>query len=237
MLDLDGTLLDIAPTPDSVRVEAGLVDALVAIRAALGGALAAVTGRPIGQVDGLMPGVFHAVAGEHGGAIRPGPEAEEVRVALPDAPVAWLSEAEAAVARYPGALLERKRRGFVMHYRGAPEAGEALRAVADGMVADGAAFQVMPALMAWEIRPIGADKGSAVRALMGQAPFAGRVPVFIGDDVTDEEGMAVAREIGGAGLRVDAAFGSAAGVRAWLAASATALSGGGGWPVPVQRHQ
>jgi trehalose 6-phosphate phosphatase len=74
--------------------------------------------------------------------------------------------------------------------------------------------------MLWEVRPVGADKGGAVQTLMTRAPFSGRLPVFIGDDVTDEDGMRIARTFGGAGYRVDAAFGEPHNVRAWLAACA-----------------
>ena len=85
--------------------------------------------------------------------------------------------------------------------------------------------------MAWEVRPRGADKGSAVEALMLEAPFAGRQPVFIGDDVTDEDGMRAAQALGGAGLRVPDVFGGPAGVRDWLARCADALERGAGeWP-------
>ena len=83
--------------------------------------------------------------------------------------------------------------------------------------------------MLWEVRPLGADKGNAVVALMQRSPFAGRLPIFIGDDVTDEDGMREARKLGGAGFRVDAVFGDTTGVRSWLHRSAEA----GDWtPLP-----
>ncbi len=231
MLDLDGTLLDIAPTPDAVRVAAGLPDALHSLRSSLGGALAFVTGRPIDQVDALLPGVAHAIAGEHGGAIRHEPAAEVTRAHLPDPPVEWVMEAARIVEAHPGALLEQKQRGFVLHYRADPSLGPALRDAAERLIApQGDRFQLMSALMAWEIRPRGADKGSAVLALASEGPFAGRLPIFIGDDVTDEDGMAAARGLGGAGLRVDDWFGTPDDVRAWLLAGAAALSRGEGWP-------
>ena len=231
MLDLDGTLLDIAPTPAEVRVAPGLAEALLALREALGGALAVVTGRPIEQVDALLPGVPYAVAGEHGGAIRHGPGGEVRRAVLPDPPVEWVMAAARVVEAYPGALLEQKQRGFVLHYRANPAAGPPLREAAERIIAPlQHSFQLMPALMAWEVRPRGADKGSAVLALASEPPFIGRRPVFIGDDVTDEDGMAAARTLGGAGLRVDEWFGTAEGVRAWVRASAAALASGGGWP-------
>ena len=231
MLDLDGTLLDIAPTPDLVRVAPGLVQALTALRDHLHGALAIVTGRPIDQVDALLPGVPHAVAGEHGGAIRMAPGAPLVRADLALPPVDWVLEAARIAERHPGALLEQKQRGFVLHYRAAPALGPALHDALAALIAGQQdRFQLMSALMAWEVRPRGADKGSAVQALASEKPFAGRAPVFIGDDVTDEDGMQAARALGGAGLRVDEWFGTPDGVRAWLAASAASLAEGGAWP-------
>ncbi len=230
LLDLDGTLLDIARTPDAVMVPPGLPDALRRLRAHLGGALAVVTGRPIDQVDGLLADAPYAVAGEHGGAIRHAPGAPILRASLPSPPVEWVMEAAGIADRHPGVLLEQKQRGFVFHYRQAPEFGPALREAALALIApDAGRFQVLEALMAWEIRPRGVDKGNAVAALMAEAPFAGRRPVFIGDDVTDEDGMRAARALEGAGLRVDVSFGTPGGVRDWLRRSADALDEGAGW--------
>ena len=98
-----------------------------------------------------------------------------------------------------GTLLEQKQRGFVLHYRLAPECGPALREAALALVApEGQRFQVLEAAMAWEVRPRGVDKGVAVAALAAEAPFAGRRPIFIGDDVTDEDGMRAAPRAGAA---------------------------------------
>lgn len=231
LLDLDGTLLDIARTPDAVRVAPGLATTLIAVRDALDGALAIVTGRPIEQVDGLLPGVPYAVVGEHGGAIRAVPGGSVTRVPLPEVPGPWFLEAARIAEAHPGSMLERKQRGFVLHYRAAPELGEGLREAVSRLIAPMAEqFQLMAALMAWEVRPRGADKGSAVEALMTTYPFAGRQPIFIGDDVTDEDGMRAARALGGVGLQVDEWFGTAGGVRAWLGVSAVALARGDGWP-------
>ena len=235
LLDVDGTLLDIAPTPDAVRVPSDLPGVLRRLRDQLGGALGIVTGRPVEQVDALLGDVPRAVAGEHGGAIRAAPGADIVRVMLPDPPVAWTIEAARIVERYPGSLLEQKQRGFVLHYRQAPEHGPALGEAAAALVAaEPNRFQIIPALMAWEVRPRGADKASAVEALMLQSPFEGRRPVFIGDDVTDRDGSRAAVALGGAGLWVPDVFGSASGVRAWLARAADALDGGAeAWPDQV----
>ena len=216
MLDMDGTLIDLAPTPDAVVAPHGLPDTLASLRDALGGALAIVTGRPIETVDRLFGNAPGAVAGEHGGAVRRAPKAAIERPNLPSPPAEWLRDAEHLAARYPGALLERKARGFALHYRQAPEAEAVFHSAMQAMVASAPAFQLLPAHKLWEIRPVGADNGGAVVALMQQPPIASRITLFIGDDVTDEDGMREARKLSGAGYRVDAVFGTPAGVRAWL---------------------
>ena len=217
LLDLDGTLIDIAPTPDSVAAPPDLPGVLLALREKLGGALAIVSGRPIAQIDALLPGIATATAGEHGYAVRHTPDGaiECAEVASP--PLAFLTESEALIARYPGAILERKARGFVLHFRLAPDAGPVFEAALRKMLDGWPHHRVSPAHMAWEVKPLGIDKGRAAREIMSRAPFAGRTPVFVGDDATDEDGMAVARAMGGLGLRVQEHFGDAAGVRAWLA--------------------
>lgn len=221
LLDLDGTLLDIAPTPETVVVPPGLADVLRRLRAKLGDAVAVVTGRPVAQIDGLLGDAPFAIAGEHGGAIRFAPGEALRRADLPELPPDWLHAAAGVAAAHPGARMEAKARGFVLHYRQAPDAGPSLLQAAHGIIGDRAAqYVVLPAHMAWEIKPRGADKGTAVAQLLQVPPFLGRVPTYIGDDVTDEDGMRVARERGGVGLRVDAAFGDPAGVRRWLAAQA-----------------
>ena len=180
-----------------------------------------VSGRPIEQVEALLADAPYAVAGEHGAAIRHAPGAVPERPDLPTPPARWLEQAERLAAGTDGALLERKAHGFVLHYRQAPAAGPALhRALLSVMAGEAALFTLMPAHMAWEVKPCGADKGRAVLSLMARPPFAGRVPVYVGDDVTDEDGMRMARQFGGIGLRVQDSFGDAAGVRAWLTALA-----------------
>lgn len=216
LLDLDGTLLDFAPTPDTVMVSNDLIADLRAIRATLGDALAIVTGRPIIQVDALLGGAPYAVAGEHGTALRFAPDTAIQHVPLPALPVGWADRAMAAAARHDGALYEAKAHGFVLHYRRAPTAGPALRAAALAILGHHPDFMLMPASMAWEAKPVAADKGAAVRALMAHPPFVGRIPVYIGDDVTDLDGIAAAEALGGVGWRVEPVFGTPAGVRAWL---------------------
>jgi trehalose 6-phosphate phosphatase len=217
LLDLDGTLLDIAPTPDAVVVPPGLPATLRALRSRLGDAVAVVSGRPVEQVEALLGSAPYAVVGEHGAAIRPAPGAGLERADLPAVPAGWRERAAAVAAAHPGVLLEGKAHGFVLHYRLAPAAGPALRQALAALPGDAAgAFAIIPARKAWEVRPRAADKGRAVVRLMARPPFAGRVPVYLGDDVTDEDAMRAAEGLGGLGLKVQDRFGDAAGVRAWL---------------------
>lgn len=226
LLDLDGTLLDLAPRPDAVVVPPGLPEVLRMLRQLMGDAIAVVTGRSVEMVDALLGDVVFAVAGEHGGAIRHEPGRGVERVPLPSPPNDWLIEAERLAVEHPGALLEHKARGFALHYRAAPDAGPALREALMRLLAGSSDFELLPAHMLWEVRPRGADKGKAVAGLMDRRPFRDRLPVFIGDDVTDEDGIAAAAAMGGTGLRVQDAFGDAAGVRAWL----QAVASNGDWP-------
>lgn len=226
LIDLDGTLLDIAPTPDAVVVPGGLSSDLRALRVSLGDAVAVVTGRPVETVDALLGDAVFAVAGEHGAAIRFSPGDRLERAAVPTPPAAWVQAMERVVQEHPGALLEAKARGFALHYRAVPAAERPLRDALLALLDGSTAFELMPGRLLWEVRPRGVDKGTAVTRLMARPPFQHRLPVFIGDDVTDEDGIAVAVAMGGAGLRVPDLFGDAAGTRAWLHDLATH----GVWP-------
>jgi trehalose 6-phosphate phosphatase len=224
-LDLDGTLIDIAPRHDEVWVASDLPGVLTRLRDALGGALAIVSGRPLHDIVGLIPVDDLCIAAEHGALLRlPDGTMEEHPAQLPDR-AAWIASIKAALPRWPGAFLEEKTIGLVIHYRQAPGFGAEIEAFMRDLIAPAAGHaELLTALMAFEIRPAGVGKGLAVDRLMALAPFAGRVPVFIGDDVTDEEGMAAAVAHGGAGLHVARNFGGVpALVRTWLATMADQL--------------
>ena len=214
-LDFDGTLVDIAPRPEAVFVPPELPTLLLRLARHLGGAVAIVSGRPIAQLEALLP-VALPMAGDHGASLRLGPGAPLLRRDLPVPPADWLSRAEALVAGFPGAWVEHKAHGFVVHYRLAPEAAEIARTGLERMVRARDDFVVMPARMAWEVKPRAVSKGTAVGELMAQPVFVGRRPLFIGDDVTDEAGFEAARAAGGLGLRLQDAFGNPAALRAWL---------------------
>ena len=146
-------------------------------------------------------------------------------------PEAWRQAAGDLSARFPGTRVEEKASGFVLHYRGAPAAGPPLDRALRGLLPGEKAFEILPADMAWEVRPRGADKGTAVRAIMEGPAFAERVPLFVGDDITDLDAIRAAQAMGGVGLRVAESFGSPGGVREWLAdlrGHAEAFARGGG---------
>jgi trehalose 6-phosphate phosphatase len=218
-LDLDGTLLDIAPRPDAVVVPAGLIPTLEGLVQRLGGAVAIVTGRARDVADRLLAPLTLPGGFGHGAELRDGAGRICTIEAIPAMPADWARRLAAGLANWPGVILETKPHGVVLHYRAAPQwkdaTREALLALLRGHDDD---FALMPAHMAFEIRPRAATKGRAVRALMQAAPFRARRPVFVGDDVTDEDGMEAARALGGLGLHVGRDFhGGPAQVRAWLA--------------------
>lgn len=215
LLDLDGTLVDLAPTPESVVAPPELLATLRALRPMLGDALAIISGRPVEQVEALLPDVPYAIVGEHGGAVRPGPGMAIARPNLPAVPVPWLDAADRIALAEPGTRVERKARGFVLHYRAVPASGPRLRTALQPIVTD-PRFEILPASMAWEVRPRGVDKGTAVRLLMQAAPFDGRLPLFIGDDVTDWDAIRTANAMGGTGLLVEEHFAGPGDVRGWL---------------------
>ena len=224
-LDIDGTLLDLAATPDSVAVPAHIPGLLRHLAARQNGALALISGRALADID-LLFGPGLAVAAEHGAILR---DAAGRWLRNPAAPAALAGMAPAlrrAVAARPGTLLEEKRCGLVLHWRGVPSHAAALAALAAEYVAPHPELMLQPAHEAMEIRLRGPGKAGALEIFMGLTPFAGRIPVFVGDDVTDEPAIARATAMGGQGLHVSRDFpGGPAAVRAWLAAAAAPEGG------------
>ncbi|WP_291296937.1 trehalose-phosphatase [Elioraea sp.] len=216
-LDFDGTLVEIAPTPEAIRVPPELPGLLALLARTTEGATAILSGRTIETLDRFLSPTRLAAAGEHGAVLRRVGEGKAERQAHLAVPEAWLADAEVLAASRPGAILERKPVGFTLHARGCPEALPAFVDALSAMVAADNRFALLRAHMAVELRPAGTDKGRALMALMAQPPFAGRVPIFVGDDVTDEDAISAALALGGIGLRVADAFGGPEGVRAWLA--------------------
>jgi len=215
-MDLDGTLLDIAPTPNRVVVPPGLIRDLGAASAALGGALAIVSGRMLSDVDALLSPLRLPGGGEHGAVLRL-PDGERVEVDA-KVPSEWLDRLAQAVDKTAGVAIERKVHSVVAHYRRAAHREDFCRQLCLDLVAGYEAdFEILPCKMAFEIRPRAITKARAVEQLMKLEPFAGRHPVFVGDDVTDEDGFRAAIAQGGEGHDVLLSFaGRPKLVRDWL---------------------
>lgn len=225
-IDFDGTLVDIAETPDAVVVPANVPSLLTRVAEKAEGALAVVSGRTIDVLDRLLAPAQFAAAGVHGAELRlPG----GTRVSRAPTLVDEARHAFASVAvQHPGLLAEDKGMAVALHFRAAPELeGVAIGAAEAVVAASRGALALQRGKMVVELRPAIADKGRALATLMEQPPFRGRRPFAAGDDLTDESMFATARALGGIAARVgpyDA--GSAASVhiaapaslRAWLAA-------------------
>lgn len=202
-LDVDGTLLAIATTPASVTVDPGLPRLLARLQSATGGALALISGRAIAALDRLFAPLRLPAAGQHGAERRDADGAIHAHAIH----ASGLGEARAAARAFsgshPGVLVEDKGLSLAVHFRQAPGAEAALRTLLEGVVAgSGGELALQPGKMVFEIKPAGRDKGSAIAEFMAEPPFRGRVPVFIGDDVTDEYGFAMVNDLGGLSVKV-----------------------------------
>ena len=226
-LDVDGTLLDFAQTPDAVTVSDGLRELLTRLERACDGAIALVSGRSLEALDRLFGPLELPLAGSHGLEIRTDHRVHTLGIPLPED----ASESMRALAdAHPGSLLEPKRFGAALHFRRAPDHGPALtaamRTLADEL---GDAFELIEGNHVLELTAANGDKGSAIRFLCARDPWRGRRPVFIGDDTTDEPGFAVVNEMDGLAVRVGTRPNSAArwqldsiaAVKAWLRSLAT----------------
>jgi trehalose 6-phosphate phosphatase len=225
LLDIDGTILDFAPSPQQVAVPAELRQTLTLLDRLTGGALALVSGRPLTDVDLIFAPLKLAAIGGHGAELRAKAGDKIIMRAKPlDAVL------KARLARVsdigPGILVEDKDYSLALHYRLAPEKGDAVRAAIETICAkiDPGTVEILPGKLVVEIKPAGINKAEAVRELMGLAPFAKRSPIFIGDDITDEPVFGVVPQFGGLGFSVgriapavNGHFADPQSVRAWLA--------------------
>ena len=223
-LDVDGTLLDHAEHPQAVHVEAGLLRLIEGLLDATDGALALISGRSVEDIDRLFAPLAVPLAGQHGterrsanGTLhRHGPALEHLGRAA--AELVRLTSAHGAF------LLENKGMTLALHYRRAPELGTlAEREMRRIAAALGDEFELQAGKFVYEIKPSGKDKGSAIAEFMAEAPFSGRIPVFVGDDLTDEYGFDVVNRAGGHSVKVGPGetrarwhLADAAAVRCWL---------------------
>ena len=201
-LDVDGTLLDFREHPADVVADHSLIDMLGHSSKAMSGALCLISGRSLEDVDRVFAPAEFPTAGAHGAEIRlpDGRRADPPEVLFPES---TFGELVAFVDANPGLVLEKKHGGASLHYRRAPQLAEACREKMHQTLAQvGDQFRLIAGKLVFEITPNSHDKGKAVATFMNYAPFEGRRPIFIGDDITDEDGFRVVNEQGGVSVLV-----------------------------------
>jgi trehalose 6-phosphate phosphatase len=199
-LDFDGTLVAIAETPEAIEVPSALVPLLSDLSDLLDGALAVVSGRQIDVLDRFLAPLRLPAAGEHG-VQRRDAEGRMQEQRAPDLTLV-LDTANELARVYEGLLVERKHAAIALHYRLAPQleavCRDALLRVIDGQPQ----LELLHGKFVFEVKPAGVNKGIAIDAFLREAPFAGRMPVFAGDDTTDESGFAIVQPRGGVAIKV-----------------------------------
>jgi len=203
--DFDGTLVEIAETPDAVEVSPDLPEQLDRAARDFDHAFAVITGREIADIDRFLSPLHLPVAGAHGAQRR---RADGTVLTL-DPDIAAAAEAIAhavspLVVAHPNLILEAKDGAVALHFRQAPHLESECRLIMHEAIADQPAFSLVEGKMVIEARPTSFDKGSALRAFMQEEPFIWRLPIFIGDDTTDEDAFRVAQELGGIGIKLGA---------------------------------
>ena len=202
-LDVDGTLLEIAATPEAVHPAGADTKLVAALANRSGGAVALVSGRSLAKIDELFAPLRLPAAGQHG------VERRDARGKLyrPTFPADVLARAAQQLAdfagRHTGLVFEHKGYSMALHYRLAPRlAGAAHAVVREAARSVGGGVEVQRGKMVAELKIAGHDKGRAIESFMKEAPFAGRVPVFLGDDLTDEDGFRVVQRLGGHAIKI-----------------------------------
>jgi len=219
-LDLDGTLVEIAQHPRAVRIDPDLRALIAELHSASAGALALISGRPIDDIDRLFEPTRLPAAGQHGAERRDAAGRSHVHAVDSRA----LDQLRAAARHWcddhPGMMIEDKGLSLALHFRQAPEMMQPIALRVRERLQDMAdEFHVLPGKMVLEIKPSGRDKGRAIREFLAETPFSERIPVFIGDDVTDEYGFAAVNALGGISIKV----GSGPSVARWRLADVTAV--------------
>ncbi len=227
--DVDGSLIDIAPRPEAVVVPPELVRDLQRVAGAVEGALALVSGRSVAQLDALFGAGLFRASGVHGAEMRYEPDGPTVVSSVDAIPDALWEDLARVLLAYPGTFAENKRFSFAVHFRAVPQARDALHRELVSLMArhDVSGLRLMPGHSVFELKRQNFNKGVAIRRFLAQPRFAGRKPVFVGDDVTDYPGFEAARDLGGLAYGVGACipgttdtFASPAEVRRWVSAIA-----------------
>ena len=201
--DFDGTLVELAETPDGIDVPQSLAHQLERAARELDSAFAVLTGREIADIDRFLSPLLLPIAGAHGTQRRRADGfVESVDPASILGAEAIAEAMQSLVDAHPGLLMETKEGAVAVHYRQSPELEDAVRIAMQEAVHSVTDFELVPGKMVIEARPRGVSKGEALRAFMREEPFIGRTPIFIGDDTTDEDGFIAAQELGGVGIKL-----------------------------------
>jgi trehalose 6-phosphate phosphatase len=230
-LDFDGTLADLAPQPDAVRVHPEVPRLLTQLGVALDGAIAVVSGRPVAEIDEHLRPLRLCAAGVHG-VERRGADGRLQRIAV-DGLQQVAARIQALVQRHPALRMEIKPGAIALHYRQAPALEELCFATMAQALADTEGMALLHGKMVVEMKPQRASKGEAVRSFLDEAPFRRRRPWFFGDDVTDESGFDLVQALGGVAVKIGPGqtlaahhLSDPAALRQWLAGAAGHLDGG-----------
>lgn len=202
-LDIDGTILELAETPGQVVIPAGLHELVRNLDTVTGRALALISGRSLGDIDALfgIPGL--AAAGLHGVECRTGDGVVHVQSVDESVIQNFRARLRTCTERYPGLVLEDKKYSLAVHFRRAAHLqAEVEQILRETIAGHDSAFHILRGKMIAEIKPRGPDKGFAIRRFMQSPPFRDRVPVFIGDDITDEDGFLTTNELKGVAIKV-----------------------------------
>lgn len=229
-MDMDGTLIDIAASPDAIHVDHALIGLIARLHRACDGAVALISGRGLDDIERRLGGVRIPVGGQHGLERRDAFGRLHVHAAAPEGWESLRKELEAVAASHAGLLLEDKGLTLALHYRQVPELASFVHRTMRRLVDEidsGLGLQRGKCVV--EIKPLGFDKGSVIEEFLAEPPFVGRRPVFIGDDVTDEYGFTAVNRRDGISIKVGAGRTEArwrlpdvAGVRKWLGSALAA---------------
>ncbi len=202
-LDVDGTLIDIADAPDHVTVDTKLLDLLRRLHRACGGALALVSGRRLANLEDLLGDFRPPISGQHGLERRTSSGQLRAHTAGLAAREEISLRLKPVLKRHPGLLLEDKGLTLALHYRQAPHlASYVHRLMRDVVAGTTGRLCLQSGKRVVEIKPVGFDKGTSIAEFMAETPFLGRMPVFLGDDTTDERGFAAVNQMGGLSVKV-----------------------------------
>lgn len=228
-LDVDGTLLDIAESPGAVVVPPGLLDALTQLHRRFDGALALISGRPVEELDRLFQPLSLAASGGHGAHWRETGHGPLQRTSK-DLPACVRVQLNALANRHVGIQAEDKGSSYALHYRSAPSLADELRSGLQALLRapESAGLRLLDGKQVYEVVSEGVDKALAIQLLLGTPGFAGRLPLYIGDDVTDEPAIALMSKLGGLGLSVGRALPGASAVFSDAAQVREALIQAGG---------